>query len=478
MKFVNTSNNNSASNSTSSVIGQVVMPPVAATSGNQEYVLKEGEVILEVKLGLGKKASNAPNGIATLRGTDPVGGFYRNSKSQEVFVKVALATMLYKNGKLSIGEDGLPETGLINGVLRVNQPKQLSPLAQELAQGLATCGIVPIDPKSPQAEALCNTPERQAALQELRGGGETRKGINTRQAWEAFSMQFFGEKFVEFFTNPENAEEWAQELEELGAHEELKNHSLVIGYRLVSEGQPCWTERELSSVGKKVGNQLKDTLIEGTDQYLKKLPVNMEIAYMHLHALQNRVVDPSKSMNKDYFQSQLNAFLSMDDKSSEGIGKEVIEARQNKWASIKETLRGEAGGKKRVIARKEAIRTLAKSGTPEAIEELKATFKELEAMVAEGTSPHWKAGGISELLKEVETSLGHDLYEEASPSKVEAVEPDELGEVEEVEEEETEGVVSLNPDDLKDPKEEAATPEVAVASGSAAARLLMMRKAK
>lgn len=474
MKFYNTSANNSAS-TVNSASAQVVMPPAAATSGKEEYSLKEGEVILEVKLGLGKKASNAPNGIATLRGTDPVGGFYRNSKSQEVFVKVALATMLYKNGKLSIGEDGLPETGLINGVLRVNQPKQLSPLAQELATALATSGIVPIDPKSQQAEAICNTPELQAALQELRGGGETRKGINTRQAWETFSLQFFGEKFVEFFTNPENAEEWAQELEELGAHEELKNHSLVIGYRLTQDGQPCWTERELSSVGKKVGNQLKDTLIEGTGEYLKKLPVNMEIAYMHLHAVKNRVVDPSKSMNKDFFQSQLNAFLSMDDKSSEGIGKEVIEARQSKWAAIKETLRGESGGKKKVIARKEAIRNLAKLGTPEAIEELKATFKELDSMAAEGTYTHWTAGVVASLLQEVKTSLGHDLYEEASPSKVEAVEPDEL-EVEE--EEETQGVVSLNPDDLEDPKEEEATPETVLGTGPNALRMLMMNRKK
>jgi len=451
-----------------------------SSAGNKEYSLKEGEVILEVRLGLGKKAKNSPNSIATLRGTDPVGGFYRNSHSGEVFVKVALASMRYNKGKLAIGEDGLPQTGLINGVLRVT--KQLSPIAQELAKYLAdgAGGLFPVNPMSTQAEAVCQTKELQAALQELRVGAETRKAINTRQSWEDFSMKFFGEKYVKFFMNPENAEQWAEELEEIGSREDLKNHSLVIGYRLTKEGQPCWREGKLAPVGKRKGNKITDTLIEGTDEYLKELEVNMEVAYMHLHQVKNRVVDPSKTMNKEYFVHQLSAFLSMQDTSSEGIGREVIEARQSKWASIKATLRGEAGGKKKVIARKAYMRSLAEEGTSEAVEELKQIFQEVNAIVKEGASNHWKAGGVDELLKEVNSLLGYDLLNgEASPSKVEddkvkaSVEPDEVEE----EEEEEEVLVPLSPDDLEDETEEAA-PEAIMASGKNAARLLMMRKAK
>ena len=473
MKFYNTS----ASTVNSAIAGQVVMPPAAnQAKGEGEYSLKEGEVILELRLGLGAKAKNSPNGIATLRGTDPVGGFYRNSNSKEVFMKVALSSFVYKNGAIAWSEDGLPETALVNGVLRVNQARKLSDTAQQLATYLATGTLFPVDPMSPQAEAVCNTPELQSALKELRGGSETRKEIMTRDAWALFRHQFFGGDYPVLFTNPADAEDWARELETLGERGELKDHTLVIGYRLTQGGQPVWTERDAASVGKRKGNKVVDTLIPGTEETLETRPVNVDIAYMEIVAVKNRVIDPSKTMNKEYFGTQLDAFLNASDKSSEGIGREVIEARRDKWASLKETLRGESGGKKKVNARKAAIRALAEAGTPQAIEELKQSFEQINQMVNEAVSPHWTAGVVASLLQEVNTSLGHDLYAGATPSKVEtSVEPDELEEVEE----ETQGVVSLNPDDLEDIEEEkAATPEVAVASGSAAARLLLMRKAK
>ena len=470
MKLYNTSANNSASTVNSAISGQLVMPRTAATSGNQEYSLKEGEVILELRLGLGAKAKNSPNGICTLRGTDPVGGFYRNSNSREVFMKVALSSFIYNNGSISWGEDGLPETALINGVLRVNQPRKLSEIAQQLATHLATGNIFPIDPKSPQADAICSSPELQMALKELRSSGETRKEIMTRDAWALFRHQFFGGDYPVLFTNPADADEWARELETLGERGELKDHTLVIGYRLTQGGQPVWTERDAASVGKRKGNKVVDTLIPGTEETLETRPVNVDIAYMEIIAVKNRVIDPSKTMNKQFFAGQLEAFMNASDKSSEGIGREVIEARQDKWAGIKETLRGESGGKKKVVARKAAIRSLAESRTAEAIGELKTTFEELNKMVTEEVSPHWTAGVVASLLQEVNTLLGHDLYAEA---KVEASQT-----LEDSEEEETEGVVALNPDDLEELEEEAAAPEVAVASGSAAARLLMMGRKK
>jgi Protein of unknown function (DUF2281) len=147
--------------------------------------------------------------------------------------------------------------------------------------------------------------------------------------------------------------------------------------------------------------------------------VDIDIADISIEEVKNRVVDPSKTMNRQFFAGQLEAFLNAEDKSSEGIGREVIEARLNKWASLKETLRRESGGKKKVAARKAQIRSLAEVGTPEAIEELKEVFKELNQMAEDGEFPHWTAGVVAGLLKDVNASLGHDLYEDENQHNLE-----------------------------------------------------------
>lgn len=424
--------------------------PQVQPQAQAEYQLRDGEVVLEVRMGLGRPGKNSRSSLATLRGSDPVGGIYRNSTSGTVFMKVGPTAFLYEKGQLAWGDDGLPKTGLVNATLRVKQSRPLSPQAQEVLTYLRSASIVPIDPASPQADqVLAGNQAALAALKELRSSGEIRKEIMTREAWANFQYRFFGGDFPDFFCNPSNGEDLARELEELGDREALKDYSLVVGLRLRQGDQPCWTERDEATVGTRKGSAIKPIVIPGTDQVLKRRPVNADLAYLRVEEGKNRVIDPSRSMNKSVFQGELNAFLSEEDTSSEGYGLEELTRRRDKWADLRETLRGEASGKKKVKVRKAAIREMAKDPSRKA--ELQATIEEVSKIVDEGVSPHWTPGVLENLRKDVE---------ELSSSTLDLEEEDDEG---------PQGVKALSSEDLPEP---APAPEtVTRATGSAASIL-------
>lgn len=435
------------------------------------YELSEGEVILELSLGLGQPGKNAKNSLATLRGTDPVGGFYRNSTSGDVFMKAALSAFIYEGGKLSWGEDGLPKTALVNGVLRVNQVRALSPEALELANYFANGSLLPVDPKSAQADIMVQGNEKaMAALKELRGGNEIRRELMTRDAWTAFRHQFFGGDYPVFFANPAEGSEWERELENLGSKEELKNYTIKVGFRLRQGNQPCWTQRDESTVGTRKGSKIEPVVIPGTDMELTTRPVTVDIAYIEMVEGKNRVVDPSKCMNKKVFQSELDKFLASEDSTSEGFGYEVLNAQRSKWNELKETLRGESGKKKAVKARKDLLKAMASD--PSKKEELEAALNEIEAMVKEQTSPHWHPGVLASLKKEIET-----IQSSNSSNSNSVANPEVTPGFEAVVEEEEEVVKPLSSEDLDEAFEEPA-PVATRATGSASDILARMRARK
>lgn len=428
--------------------------PVAATSQETgEYILSPGEDILEVRVGLAAKAKNSPHSFATLRGTSPCGAVLENGNTKQVFLKLAISTFVYGKApgqtKSTImfetdeksPEFGMPKTGLINGTLRRYKQPHLSPQAMEVKTFLESGNLVPIDPQSPQAEQmLAGRPEAIKALEELRnsGSGETRIPLMSRGQWGEFRKLFFGGDYPVFYGNPEEGDDLAQELE--GMEDELKAHSMVIGFRLKREGQPCWTERDEATLS--TGKGKKPVCFPGTTTAVKTRPVNVDVAYLKIEGYY-RTVDPANSFNASYYEDQMDQLEAFSAPDAEGIGKEVIEARLDKWEELRNTLRGEAGGKKKVKARKDWIRSLAVSSNPEDIETLRKSLKEIRSLAQEGVSPHWKPGGVDALEEEVK-SLNPDAFED--------------------EDEDESGVKPLNPDAFESESE----PEPVVETSRAA----------